>query len=45
MAFFISAQSLNRHEAVRRINSLAGKDLRAMADDYKIPRLEKWPRE
>ena len=37
MAFFITAQSLNRHEAVRRINSLAGKDLRAMADDYKIP--------
>src|ERR1051325_8015910 len=34
--FFITAQSLNRHEAVRRINSLAGKDLRAMADDYRI---------
>jgi len=37
MPIFITAQSLNRHEAVRRINSLAGKDLRAMADDYKIP--------
>src|SRR5581483_8492639 len=35
--FFITAQSLNRHEAVRRINLLAGKDLHAMADDYKIP--------
>src|SRR3954468_58353 len=37
MPFFISAQSLNRREAVRRINLLAGKDLRAMADDYHIP--------
>ncbi len=37
MSFFITAQSLNRHEAVRRINLLAGKDLRAMADEYKIP--------
>src|SRR5205807_8532682 len=37
MSFFITAQSLNRHEAVRRINSLAGKDLRPMADEYKIP--------
>jgi DNA mismatch repair protein MutH len=36
MHFFITTQSLNRHEAVRRINLLAGKDLRAMADDYKI---------
>src|SRR5436853_2692950 len=36
MSFFITAQSLNRHEAVRRINSLAGKDLRPMADEYKI---------
>jgi DNA mismatch repair protein MutH len=37
MPFFVTFQSLNRHEAVRRINALAGKDLRAMADDYKIP--------
>src|SRR6266478_480386 len=35
--FFITTQTLNRHEAVRRINSLAGKDLRPMADEYKIP--------
>jgi len=35
--FFITTQSLDRHEAVRRINLLAGKDLRAMADEYKIP--------
>jgi len=35
--FFITTQSLTRHEAVRRINLLAGKDLRAMADEYKIP--------
>jgi len=34
---FISTQTLNRREAVRRINLLAGKDLRPMADDYKIP--------
>jgi DNA mismatch repair protein MutH len=37
MSFFITTQSLDRHEAVRRINLLAGKDLRTMADDYKIP--------
>jgi len=37
MSFFISTQTLNRHEAVRRINLLAGKDLRAMADEFKIP--------
>src|SRR5881394_371259 len=37
MPFFITFQSLNRHEAVRRINLLAGKDLRPMADEYKIP--------
>lgn len=37
LRFFISTQSLPRHEAVRRINLLAGKDLRAMADEYKIP--------
>jgi DNA mismatch repair protein MutH len=36
-SFFISTQTLNRRDAVRRINSLAGKDLRAMADEYKIP--------
>ena len=35
--FFITAQSLDRHEAVRRINLLAGKDLRPLADEYKIP--------
>jgi DNA mismatch repair protein MutH len=37
MSFFITAQTLNRRDAVRRINSLAGRDLRAMADEYKIP--------
>jgi DNA mismatch repair protein MutH len=37
MPLFITTQALNRHEAVRRINALAGKDLRAIADDYKIP--------
>ena len=37
MSFFITTQSLDRHEAVRRINLLAGKDLRPMADEYKIP--------
>lgn len=35
--FFIATQSLGRKEAVRRINLLAGKDLRAMADEYQIP--------
>ena len=35
--FFITTQTLDRHEAVRRINLLAGKDLRPMADEYKIP--------
>ena len=35
--FFITTQSLDRHEAVRRINLLAGKDLRPLADEYKIP--------
>ncbi|HXI24898.1 MAG TPA: MvaI/BcnI family restriction endonuclease, partial [Pyrinomonadaceae bacterium] len=34
--FFITAQSLDRREAIRRINLIAGKDLRAMADEYKI---------
>ena len=37
MPFFITAQSLERKEAIRRINLLAGKDLRAMADSYGIP--------
>lgn len=37
MHFFITTQSLNRREAIRRINMLAGKDLRPMADEYKIP--------
>ena len=37
MSFFITIQSLDRHEAVRRINLLAGKDLRPMADEYGIP--------
>lgn len=36
MPFFITTQKLDRQEAVRRINLLAGKDLRAMADEYKI---------
>jgi DNA mismatch repair protein MutH len=35
--FFIITQKLDRKEAVRRINLLAGKDLREMADEYKIP--------
>lgn len=35
--FFITTQSLDRREAVRRINLLAGKDLRALAEEYKIP--------
>jgi len=37
MAFFITAQSLDRKEAIRRINLLVGKDLRPMADQYAIP--------
>jgi DNA mismatch repair protein MutH len=37
MSFFITTQTLDRHEALRRITLLAGKDLRAMADEYKIP--------
>jgi DNA mismatch repair protein MutH len=37
MLFFITTQSLDRKEAVRRINVLAGKDLRPMADEYRIP--------
>ena len=37
MPFFITAQSLDRREGVRRINLLAGKDLRPLADQYGIP--------
>jgi DNA mismatch repair protein MutH len=37
ISLLITAQSLNRKEAVSRINQLAGKDLRAMADEFKIP--------
>jgi DNA mismatch repair protein MutH len=37
MVFFLTSQTLGRKEAVRRINLLAGKDLRPMADEYKIP--------
>ena len=37
MPFFITTQTLDRHEAIRRINLLAGKDLRPLADEYKIP--------
>lgn len=34
--FFITTQSLDRQEAIRRLNLIVGKDLRAMADEYKI---------
>ena len=37
MAILITNQTLARKEAVRRINLLAGKDLRPMADQYRIP--------
>jgi DNA mismatch repair protein MutH len=37
MGIMIISQSLDRNEAVRRINLLAGKDLRPMADEYGIP--------
>ena len=37
MPFFITTQTLDRKEAIRRINLLAGKDLRSMADQYGIP--------
>jgi DNA mismatch repair protein MutH len=37
MGILITARSLDRKEAVRRINLLAGKDLRPMADEYRIP--------
>lgn len=34
--FFITTQSLDRKEAIRRINLIVGKDLRAMANEYQI---------
>lgn len=34
--FFITAQTLERKEAIRRLNLIVGKDLRAMAGEYKI---------
>ncbi|HXM50743.1 MAG TPA: hypothetical protein VN956_23070, partial [Pyrinomonadaceae bacterium] len=37
MGILIISQSLDRKDAVRRINQLAGKDLRPMADEYRIP--------
>jgi DNA mismatch repair protein MutH len=37
MPFFITSQALDRKEGVRRINLLAGRDLRPMADQYAIP--------
>ena len=37
MPFFITNQTLDRKEAVRRISLLAGKDLRPLADQYGIP--------
>jgi len=37
MPFFITTQTLDRREGVRRINLLAGRDLRLMADQYRIP--------
>jgi DNA mismatch repair protein MutH len=37
MGILITSQSLDRKDAVRRINQLAGKDLRPMADAYRIP--------
>lgn len=37
MSFFITTQALNRKEALRRINLLAGKDLRPLADKYGVP--------
>ena len=36
MPLFITSQSLNRKEALRRINLLAGKDLRLLADQYGV---------
>ena len=37
MSVFITTQTLDREEAMRRINLLAGKDLRLLADEYGIP--------
>jgi DNA mismatch repair protein MutH len=37
MRILITSQSLNRKDALRRISLLAGKDLRPMADQYRIP--------
>src|SRR4029079_4307946 len=37
VSFFITTQTLDRAQAVRRINVLAGKDLRPLADQYQIP--------
>ena len=37
MGILITSQTLDRKEAVRRINLLAGKDMRLMADEYGIP--------
>src|SRR5436853_4683125 len=37
MSFFITNQTFDRKEAVQRLNLLAGKDLRPMADQYGIP--------
>jgi DNA mismatch repair protein MutH len=37
MAILLTIQTLDRKEAVRRINLLAGKDLRPLADEYQIP--------
>ncbi len=37
MLFLFTNQTLDRKEAVRRINLLAGKDLRPLADEYRIP--------
>src|SRR6266852_154865 len=37
MPFFITTQTLDRKEGVRRINLLAGTDLRPMAEQYGIP--------
>jgi DNA mismatch repair protein MutH len=37
MPFFITTQALDRKEGVRRISLLAGRDLRPLADQYRIP--------
>jgi len=36
MTLFITSQNLNRKEALRRINLLAGRDLRPLADQYGV---------